>query len=325
MLGLLKNHTYSIGIETGIDCLKLAQLGKNGKGISLIAGSSKNRPEDMKPGSSDWQKWAIENIRLLTTYGNFRGKEVIAAMPTSEVFIDHIKMSKTEDSKLQDAVFSKIKQKLPFEPLRENTMMKYIPTEEDNFLVMATERKIIERHLAIYEEAGLSIKSIGVWPTALTNSYVRFFGRRKSDLNAVVMLICIEANCINVVICRHKNPLFARSVSIGVKQLDDEQVVAKLVMELTACKRQFGMMYRKTRIERLIFLSGQAVDRSVCAQISKQLEMPAQMGDCLAAVEIANSCRLARDRERDKERSGNPIDRRDSQVNWAVAFGLSLS
>jgi Tfp pilus assembly PilM family ATPase len=325
MFELLKNHAYSIGVETGDDRLKLAQLGVNGKGLSLIAGSSKDRPEDMKPGSSDWQKWAIENIHLLTAYGNFRGKEVIATVPTSEVFIDHIRMSKTEDSKLQDAVFSKIKQKLPFEPLQENTMMKYISTEEDNFLVMATERKIIDRHLAIYEEAGLSIKSIGVWPTALTNCYVRFFGRRKSDLEAVVMLVCIEANCINVVICRHKNPLFARSVPIAVEQLDDEQVISKLVMELTACKRQFGMMYRKAQIERLIFLSGQAVDKNVCAAISKQLEMSALMGDCLAAVEIANSCRLARDRERDKERSGTTIDRRDSRVNWAVTFGLSLS
>ena len=197
MLGLLKNHTYSIGVEAGIDKLKLVQLANNGKGISLIAGSVKDRPEDMQAGSSDWQKWAIENIRLLTAYGSFRGKQVIATVPTSEVFIDHIKMPKTEDSKLQEAVFSKIKQKLPFEPLQENTMMKYIPTEEENFLVMATERKIIERHLAIYEEAGLSIKSIGVWPTALANCYVRIFFEHRfrflsgigvQELNSLILI-----------------------------------------------------------------------------------------------------------------------------------------
>jgi hypothetical protein len=139
------------------------------------------------------------------------------------------------------------------------------------------------------------------------------------------MLICIEADCTNIVICRHKNLLLARSVPIGVEQLGDEQAVTRLVMELTACKRQFSLMYRDAQIERLIFLSGPSVDKDVCATIAKQLEMPAQMGDCLAAVEIAESCRLGRDRERDEKHVGDPIDRRDCHVNWAAAFGLCLS
>jgi Tfp pilus assembly PilM family ATPase len=325
MFELLKKNAYSIGVDIGDSSLKLAQLEDCGRDLSLVAGITEERPDGLKAGSSKWQKWAIETMHLLASYGDFRGREVTAAMPTEEVFIDHIKIPKTNSGKLQDAVFSKIKQKLPFEPLKENTMMKYVLAEEDNVLVMATERKIIDRHLAIYEKAGLSIKSIGVWPAALANCYARFFGRRKSDLNAVVMLVCIEANRTNVVICRHKNLLLARSISIGIKQLDDEQVVTRLVMELSACRRQFGLMYRKAQIERLIFLSGQAVDNEMCATIAKQLEMPAQVGDCLAAVRTADPRRLGMDRKRGRGRLGTAIVRRDSPVNWAVAFGLSLS
>ena len=324
MFGFAKNHTGPIGVDLGHSSLKLAQLGNNGTGTNLLAGNSKSTPADMKPGSSLWQKWAIEAIRLLTTYGHFQGRDVIAAMPTNDVFIDHMKMPKTKSGDLQDAIFSKIKQKLPFESLAENTMMQYIPTEEDNVLVMATERRIIDRHLAIYEEAGLSIKSIGVWPAALASCYVKFFGRRKSDLESVVMLICVEADCTNVVICRHANLLLARSLPIGAERLDDEQAAMRLVMELTACKRQFGLMYRNAQIERLIFLSGQSAGKDIYATIAKQLEMPAQMGDCLAAVEIGKSCRLGRDDNSD-ERLGNEIDRRDCHINWAVVFGLSLS
>jgi len=324
MFGLLKKHTYSIGIDIGYDDVKLAQLGDNGHGLSLIAGNSKGRPEDIRPNSSAWQKWAIDAMHLMTAYGDFRGREIIASMPTHEVFIDHMKKPKVENRKLEDAIFSKIKQKLPFESLRDNTMMQCIPTEEDNVLVMAVERNMVNRHLAIYEEAGLSIKTIAVWPTALANCYVRFFGRRQSDLDSVVMLICIESDCTNVVVCRHKNLLTARSLGIGVRRFDDEQAVTRLVMELTACKRQFGLMYRNARIERLIFLSGRNVAKEVCATIAKQLEMPAQMGDCLTAVEVARSCRLGH-RNGDKEEAGKSVDRRNSDVNWTVAFGLSLS
>ena len=135
--------------------------------------------------------------------------------------------------------------------------------------------------------------------------------RRKTDINVVAMLLDIEANCTNLVICRHKNLLFARSIPIGAKQLKNEASIKKLVLELNGCKREFSTMYRNAQIDRLLFLSGHAVDRDICTEIAKLLEMPAQIGDCLAAVEIPNTSNLG-------------TDRRDSRINWATAFGLSL-
>jgi len=310
---LLKHHTCPIGVDIGDDNLKLAQLEKGKKGISLIAWNSKDRPAGLITGSSDWQKWALETIRELTAGSNFRGKEAIAAIPSSEVFIDHIKMAGTKDDKLEDAILPKIKQKLPVDP--EKAMIKYIPTEEDNVLVIAVEQKKIERHLAIYEKTNLRVKSISIWPLALINSYTGFFCRRKTDINSVVMLLDIETGCTNIVICRHKNLLFARSIPIGAKQMESDKMVTKLVLELTACRRHFCSMHKKAPIERLIFLSGLPagnIDRDIRKTIAKELEMPAQIGDCLAAVEIANS-------------AGSGLDRRGCKTNWATAFGISLS
>lgn len=335
MFEFLKNHSYLIGVDVGEDNLKVAQLRNNGSGISLIDGGYENRPISVKPGSIEWQKWAIEAIRQVMERGKFHGRDVVAAMPASEVFIDHIRIPKTNGDGLDDAVFSKIKQKLPFEPVRENTMIKYVETENNHALVMATERRIIDRHLAIYEKAGLRIKSIGVWPAALANTYTRFFGRRKADIEAIVMLVCIESSCTNVVICRHKNLLFARSISIGAKQLngriypksdedssDAEKTLTRLVFELTGCKHHFVSMQHGARIERLVFLSGQPVNKDVCTSIAKQLEMPAQVGDCFAAVEVAEPWRLGVDRR--FPGSVEASVQKKEQINWTTAFGLSL-
>ena len=83
-------------------------------------------------------------------------------------------------------------------------------------------------------------------------------------------------------------------------------------MEMTACRREFVSLYKNVQLERLIFLSGLAVEAEVYRTIAKQLEVQAQMGDCMAAVEI-----------RDQDRLG--LDRRNTTVSWALAFGLSLS
>ena len=172
-------------------------------------------------------------MREATANGHFKGKDVVAALPANEVFLDHLKWPKKFDGKIEDAIFARIRQKLPFEPIEKNTMLKYIPAEQDNLIVLATERAVIDHHLAIYERAGLAIHSIGVWPVALAQCYARFFGRRKTDLDAVVLLLDIQPECTNMVISRHKNPLYACSVPIGAKQLKDEQTVGRLVMDLT--------------------------------------------------------------------------------------------
>ena len=313
ILRFLRNRTYPIGMDMSDDAVRMAQLANNSAGgISLIAGGSENRPAAVKPGSSSWQRWAIEAIKKMTANGGFRGRNVIAAMPANEVFVDHIEVPQSSDGELTSAVFSKIKQKLPFDSAE--AMIKYIPMEKDNVLVVAADRKKVDRHLAIYERANLQINAICIWPIALTNSYIRFFGRRKSDIEAIVMLACMESNYTNVVICRHKNLLFARSIPIGAEQLDAGEMLTRLALELTGCRRHFGSMYKNSQIERLIFLSSGAVDTKLCTTIARQLEMPAQMGDCLAAVEMA-----------EPYGQGSAIDRRNSQVNWATAFGLSLS
>jgi Tfp pilus assembly PilM family ATPase len=313
VLGHIANNG-PIGVDVGDDAVKIAQLAANHKAVILLAGYVHKQPRDIENGSSAWQRWVIDALANSTSNGRFRSREVVASIPATEVFIDHIKVPSdaglADESKLQELVLAKIKHKLPFEA--PGAMIRHIPAEENNAVVIAIERKIVDRHLAIYENANLAIKSICVWPTALTNSYISFFGRRKADLDSVVMLLDIDSRRSNVVICRHRSLLFARSITIGAEQLGDEQTVTRLAAELTACKRQLSSMYKKAQVERLIFLSAHTPDRQVCAKIAKQLEMPAQIGDCLAAVQVA-----------DLQKAG--IDRREPQVNWATAFGLSLA
>lgn len=302
-----------IGVDMGDDSLKLAQLETGQEGTTLIAADIEHRPEDIKAGSAGWQRWAMETIRELTAGDKYHGREVVAALPASEIFVEHIKLPQADLDSLSRAnpeTISRIKQELPFDC--DDMIIRPVPAEQDNVVVIATRRQIIDRHLAIYEKAELQIKSIAIWPVALANTYARFFGRRESDAESIVMLICIEANSTNVVICRHKNLLFARLVAIGANQLGTEEVVTRLVLELAACKQHFSTMHRNGEIERLFFLLGPSESRQICLAIAKQLEMPAQIGDCLAAVKIADA-------------GGAGIDRRQSQTNWSTAFGLSLS
>jgi Tfp pilus assembly PilM family ATPase len=230
-------------------------------------------------------------------------------MLPSEVFLSQIKVSKSKEDDIEKALMAKVKNKLPFSA--EDATLKYIPGQEDNYLVIASEREKINRHLAIFEKANLNIKTIGIWPTAITNSYVNFFGRRKSDVNKIVLLLNLEKDFTNIVICSHSDILFAHSVSIGTRELEENEQISKLVLELNASRQYFDSITKNSEIDRLVFLCDSTVDENLCQAIAKKTEMPAQMGNCLAAVEINKEGR-------------NIVDRRNNDLNWTTVFGLSL-
>ena len=230
-------------------------------------------------------------------------------MPQNEVFTNQVIIQKNKEENLHESIVTKVKHRLPFPP--EKAILKYIQGHEENYLVIATETEKINRHLAIFEKANLNVNSIGIWPTAITNCYVNFFGRRQSDLQAIVMLLDVKTEYTNVVICRHKNVLFARPIPIGTKELTDSEKVSKLVLELTACQQSFDSMKMESSIDRLVFLCGSAFDQELCRTIAKQLKLPAQIGNCLAAVNVKNLTQT-------------PVDRRTNNFNWTTVFGLAL-
>ncbi len=125
-----KEKSFSIGVDMADNTLKAVQLSDEGNGIKLHAGSCKNRPEYIEPGSGQWQRWTIDSLKEMNTNCRFKGRKVIAAVPASEVFIDTLKMPKVEKDKIEQTLLGRLKQKLPFE--QEDAMLKYLEAEEEN-------------------------------------------------------------------------------------------------------------------------------------------------------------------------------------------------
>jgi hypothetical protein len=88
--------------------------------------------------------------------------------------------------------------------------------------------------------------------------------------------------------------------------------LGRLIEELTLCRRYYEATFPSRPVDRLIFIGGEARQRSLCQQIAREMSLPAQVGDPAA--------RLGKTTEIPPE-SG--FDRRQQQPNWAVAIGLS--
>jgi type IV pilus assembly protein PilM len=100
----------------------------------------------------------------------------------------------------------------------------------------------------------------------------------------------------------------ARSVDQACRDM-----LNKLVDEIELCRRYFEGTFPNKPVERLIFVGGEARQRSLCQHIAREMGLAAQVGDPLV--------RMGRISDISME-SG--IDRRHPQPAWAVAIGLSM-
>lgn len=310
---------FPVGIDLSSSALKAAQLGLDRKNLYLHSAEIANCPDDIKPGSSDWQRWALTAVKECFSKGKFGGKSIMASIPSEYVFVEQVKVDTKASCDVAKAALDKIAKKLPFAVT--DAMAESVVTgvsedgSENEVLVMAAEKSTVSRQLAVYEKAGFIIKGITAWPLAMNNSFVKFFARRESDKKLIAMLIDVDASHSKVVICRQSEMLFARLIPIGLKQFALPDMVTKLVTETDACCRYLESLCSGQKVQRLVFFAGKGVDESICEKISRlaeRMQVPAQIGDVLAAVDIGSGCDIS-------------VDRRRCRVDWSTAFGLSLA
>ncbi len=83
--------------------------------------------------------------------------------------------------------------------------------------------------------------------------------------------------------------------------------------ELQMCLRHYATQYPGKRVERAVFVGGEARGRGLCAHIARALKIPAQMADPMARV------------GRNGQEPVVGVDLRLAQPGWALALGLCLS
>ena len=89
--------------------------------------------------------------------------------------------------------------------------------------------------------------------------------------------------------------------------------LGRLIEELELCRRYYEATFPKNPIDRLVFIGGEARQKSLCQQIARRMGLAAQVGDPM--VRLNKNSDMGID---------CGIDRRQPQPGWAVAIGLSM-
>jgi type IV pilus assembly protein PilM len=110
-------------------------------------------------------------------------------------------------------------------------------------------------------------------------------------------------------------PNAEQSVSADSARVDAacREPLERLVQELQLCRRYHESTFPSLHVGRLVFVGGEARQRSLCQQIAQAMDLAATVGDPM--VRMGRTTEVGAD-------SG--IDRRLPQPDWAVALGLTM-
>jgi type IV pilus assembly protein PilM len=344
---------HPIGVDFGTDSLRLAQVQSDGDDFKLLAAASAEVPANVREDALARLEFFADSAKHLLGHGKFHGHRAVLGLPSSIVQTQHLTIEAVEESKLKEAVFSEAKHQFSLDPAHALLRYAVAGEIDGrtrpqlHVVLMAADAHWVNQYIAAARKAKLDVVAMNMQPLALLDCFASIY-RRTSEQKSVRMYVDIGSSGTRAAIAQGTQLLFLRNLPVGGDHLtaavaealgisiqnaktlrlkvgaggsDHEERVDAVCMHgfktlakhLDLCRDEHEANFPELRVQRLIFVGGEARLESLCEHISEQLKIPGQTGDSL--------CRMARNSRIGIE---SAIDRRHPQPGWAAAIGLSM-
>jgi type IV pilus assembly protein PilM len=224
MLGFVQNffapRANPIGVDFGSDCLRLAQVQVVDGEHRLLAAATADVPTHVRHDPSARLAFFVEATRDLLAQGGFRGRSAVLSLPAASMFIQHLRLPRTDDATLRKTLPFEARGKLPIDP--SQALLRHLVAGEiyhdhdpkQEVIVMAASRELVNQFLAMAAKARLDVVGMNVEPRALVDCFQHVY-RRKTDADVTNCFVDIGCCGTRAVIARGGQILFARSIPIG--------------------------------------------------------------------------------------------------------------
>ncbi len=203
-----------LALDIGSSEIKALEVAESGNGVAISGFAS------TKIGSQNETIYAIKEI---LRHASFRSKRCVTSVSGRSVIVRYVTMAQMPKEDLKQAIRFEADKYIPFE-VDEVVMDTQILEDsvgdssqpEMKVLLVAVRKSLIEEHLALLQEAGLTSVIIDVDAFALGNAFeMRARGSGGLPPEKVVALIDIGANKTNINILKGSISYFTREVYLA--------------------------------------------------------------------------------------------------------------
>ena len=224
MLKLVQNwfapRVNPIGVDFGSDCLRMAQVHFTGTEYHLVAAASADVPAHVRHNQVARLNFFVETVRDLLAQGQFRSRQAVLALPAANMYIQHLRIAKMDDSETRKALVWEARGKLPIDP--SQALMRHVIAGEvyqdqepkNEIIVMAAQRDLVNQFLAAAAKAKLDVVGMNMEAKAVVDCFAHMY-RRKADGESTTCYLDIGCCASRAYIARGSDVYFARAIPVG--------------------------------------------------------------------------------------------------------------
>ena len=221
-----KSRRWPIGLDLGADSIKMLQMQRGSGHVRVSACGRWQVPASVAANPSQYRQAASSAIRKMLQEGKFRGRRSVSALSSDQLTIKNVRLPMMPAGELPDAILWEAKDRFDFEVSRDR--LAYFNAGEVRqgtetgleIIMMAVPPEVLEDHMALLSDSGLSPEHIDAQPVALFRTFERFL-RRRADDDTVSVLVDIGLNTTRVVVARGRQIVFVKSVDIAGRKLNE--------------------------------------------------------------------------------------------------------
>ena len=222
------NHRIQpIGLDLGHSSLKMVQLAVHDGKVKVLA--ARRAPVDVALAcdAPERERAVVGAIQQLLADGQFRGQDVVSALPVDKVRITSLRLPEAETDQADKILRREAAERFDLDPARDAIhytlagSVRQGDEVKNEYILFAVDHATVEAHIRLLEEAGLTPAAVDASPCALFRTFERTM-RRQEDREKTIIYIDIGYRYTTVVFGRGGEICFVKQIALGMGQFNDE-------------------------------------------------------------------------------------------------------
>ncbi|MBX3390934.1 MAG: pilus assembly protein PilM [Phycisphaeraceae bacterium] len=233
-VGLMKQLSPAIGVDFGVDSLKLIQV-QPGPVPTLIAAAMVETPDEIGDDHAKRLDFQLSQMPRLIKKGGFRGKRVVCSLPSWQLFCKHLQVQRIDGVPMHQVVGAAVGQQIGCDPgalvLRHREVSAAGGKAE--VIVNAAARSAVRHMVEAMRKSGLEPVGMHSEFAAAMKAFEIAGG---GEQDGVALYLDFGAHTTKAMIAHGKTIVFERIIEVGGRQLD-RAVASQLKCAMTEARR----------------------------------------------------------------------------------------
>lgn len=342
-LGFMKSVPAPIAVDFGVARLKVLQVqpGAAGELPTLVGLAWRDVPAELSERPAERLGWQAEALAEMLRGGSFKGKRAVCAISSVHAIAQHVQVTRDGNKPIDGAVAEELRTMTGREPSTLITRHMEVAevsrggAKRSEVICFAIPRDAVIAHMRALKACKLEAVGVHAEHLALVRSMDRLHAAGKDATGSATLIVDLGYAATKVTVSHGRDLVLAKTIAVGGKQIGSAQPAAAsagagggvavaepaakpttnaeleiLADEIAQCVRYHAALAPDRKVDRLVFVGGEALRTDACRTIARVVRVPAQVADPLAALARAPGFKA------------DPGEPSGPAPQWAVALGL---